>query len=54
MGFLMYWTAHDCSTCERSGGRCGFENNEFICFCRDRPRLKSCDAGNSSSNIVYD
>ncbi|KAL9337591.1 hypothetical protein Peur_069360 [Populus x canadensis] len=47
MGFLMNWTAHDCSTCESSGGRCGFENNEFICFCRDRPRLKSCDAGSS-------
>ncbi|XP_011008307.1 PREDICTED: probable serine/threonine-protein kinase At1g18390 isoform X2 [Populus euphratica] len=47
MGFLMNWTAHNCSTCERSGGRCGFENNEFICFCRDRPRPKSCDAGTS-------
>jgi hypothetical protein len=54
MGFLMNWTARNCSTCERSGGRCGFENNEFICFCRDRPRLKSCEAGNSSSNILYD
>jgi hypothetical protein len=53
MGFLMNWTAHNCSTCESSGGRCGFENNEFICFCRDRPRLKSCDAGNCSSNISF-
>ncbi|XP_061953925.1 LEAF RUST 10 DISEASE-RESISTANCE LOCUS RECEPTOR-LIKE PROTEIN KINASE-like 1.2 [Populus nigra] len=47
MGFLMNWTAPNCSTCESSGGRCGFENNECICFCRDRPRLKSCDAGSS-------
>ncbi|KAL9375026.1 hypothetical protein Peur_031905 [Populus x canadensis] len=47
MGFLMNWTAYDCSTCERSGGRCGFENNEFNCFCRNGPRLKSCDAEQS-------
>ncbi|KAJ6970089.1 hypothetical protein NC653_034614 [Populus alba x Populus x berolinensis] len=43
MGFLLNWTAPNCSTCERRGGRCGFENNEFICFCRDRPCPKSCD-----------
>ncbi|KAF9667581.1 hypothetical protein SADUNF_Sadunf15G0038300 [Salix dunnii] len=47
MGFRMSWTAHDCSACETSGGRCGFENREFLCFCRDRPRLISCDAGTS-------
>ncbi|KAG6745812.1 hypothetical protein POTOM_050322 [Populus tomentosa] len=50
-GFLLNWTAHNCSTCERRGGCCGFENNEFICFCRDRPRPKSCDDGNSL-NVV--
>ncbi|KAL9375028.1 hypothetical protein Peur_031907 [Populus x canadensis] len=47
MGFLMNWTAPNCSTCESSGGRCGYENNEFICFSGDRPRLKSSDAGSS-------
>ena len=49
MGFLMNWTAHNCSTCESSGGRCGFENNESICLLPDRP----LDAGNSSSNISF-
>lgn len=44
MGFLMNWTAHNCSTCESSGGRWGYE---FNCSCRDRRRLKSCDAGTS-------
>jgi len=48
----MKWTAPFCNTCE-SGGRCGFENNEFNCFCRDGPRLKSYHAGSSSSNISF-
>ncbi|KAF2295570.1 hypothetical protein GH714_033217 [Hevea brasiliensis] len=48
MGFLLNWTAHTCSTCEGSGGRCGFENHEFVCFCHDRTHLTSCDDGNSS------
>ncbi|XP_057992515.1 LEAF RUST 10 DISEASE-RESISTANCE LOCUS RECEPTOR-LIKE PROTEIN KINASE-like 2.1 isoform X1 [Hevea brasiliensis] len=43
MGFLLNWTAHTCSTCEGSGGRCGFENHEFVCFCHDRTHLNSCD-----------
>ena len=47
MGFSLNWSAHDCSSCERSSGRCGFENNEFVCFCHDRPHLKTCNDGNS-------
>ncbi|GMY15303.1 LEAF RUST 10 DISEASE-RESISTANCE LOCUS RECEPTOR-LIKE PROTEIN KINASE-like 1.2 [Fagus crenata] len=52
MGFFLNWTAHDCSSCERSSGRCGFENNEFVCFCHDRPHLKTCDDGNSEGNFL--
>ncbi|KAL3570823.1 hypothetical protein D5086_028072 [Populus alba] len=47
MGFLLNWTAPNCSTCERRGGRFGFENNELIFFFRDRPHPKSCDDGTS-------
>ncbi|KAB5524393.1 hypothetical protein DKX38_022142 [Salix brachista] len=47
MGFRMNWTAHNCSACETSGGHCGFENGEFLCFGRDRRRLISGDAGTS-------
>ncbi|XP_058009889.1 LEAF RUST 10 DISEASE-RESISTANCE LOCUS RECEPTOR-LIKE PROTEIN KINASE-like 1.2 [Hevea brasiliensis] len=50
LGFLLNWTAHNCSTCARSGGRCGFENHEFVCFCHDQTHLNSCDDGNSSRN----
>ncbi|XP_065860755.1 LEAF RUST 10 DISEASE-RESISTANCEUS RECEPTOR-LIKE PROTEIN KINASE-like 1.2 isoform X2 [Euphorbia lathyris] len=49
-GILLNWTAPNCSTCERSGGRCGFENNEFVCFCTDKSYSNSCSAG-SDPNI---
>ncbi|WCJ21928.1 Protein kinase superfamily protein [Euphorbia peplus] len=44
-GLLLNWTAPNCSTCERSGGRCGFENNEFVCFCSDKSYSNSCPDG---------
>ncbi|TQD82998.1 hypothetical protein C1H46_031431 [Malus baccata] len=47
MGFILNWTAQNCSNCERSGGRCGFDDNEFVCFCSDRPHVKTCDDGTS-------
>ncbi|PQQ01170.1 LEAF RUST 10 DISEASE-RESISTANCE LOCUS RECEPTOR-LIKE PROTEIN KINASE-like 1.2 isoform X2 [Prunus yedoensis var. nudiflora] len=47
MGFLLNWTAQNCSNCEKSSGRCGFKNNEFVCFCSDRPRSQTCDHDNS-------
>ncbi|MED6194679.1 hypothetical protein PIB30_030746 [Stylosanthes scabra] len=36
-GFLMNWTARNCSECSSSGGRCGFDEEEyaFRCYCRD-------------------
>ncbi|KAF3438588.1 hypothetical protein FNV43_RR21351 [Rhamnella rubrinervis] len=46
MGFFLSWTAHGCSNCQGSGGRCGYDNNEFVCFCHDRPHMKTCDDEN--------
>ncbi|GKV51859.1 hypothetical protein SLEP1_g58482 [Rubroshorea leprosula] len=43
MGFHLNWTAHSCSNCESSGGRCGFDDHQFICFCPDKPHSKTCD-----------
>ncbi|XP_009348231.3 LEAF RUST 10 DISEASE-RESISTANCE LOCUS RECEPTOR-LIKE PROTEIN KINASE-like 2.1 isoform X1 [Pyrus x bretschneideri] len=48
MGFILNWTAQNCSKCKRSGGRCGFDDNEFVCFCSDRPHVKTCDDDNNS------
>ncbi|XP_020208493.1 LEAF RUST 10 DISEASE-RESISTANCE LOCUS RECEPTOR-LIKE PROTEIN KINASE-like 1.2 isoform X3 [Cajanus cajan] len=49
MGFLLNWTAPDCQNCEKSGGRCGFVGNKFLCFCKDKSYLKSC--GNGTLNL---
>ncbi|KAF5777345.1 putative protein kinase RLK-Pelle-WAK-LRK10L-1 family [Helianthus annuus] len=44
-GFVMTWLAANCSVCEESGGRCGYNATafEFRCFCADRPRRISCN-----------
>ncbi|KAK1552075.1 hypothetical protein Q3G72_009908 [Acer saccharum] len=43
-GFVMKWTASNCSVCEKSGGKCGFDNSSFHfkCFCPDRPHAWQC------------
>lgn len=46
MGFTLNWGAQNCSNCETSGGRCGFESNEFVCFCPDGPHSETCKQGN--------
>ncbi|KAK7844419.1 leaf rust 10 disease-resistance locus receptor-like protein kinase-like 1.2 [Quercus suber] len=51
MGFSLNWS-DDCSSCERSSGRCGFVNDEFVCFCHDQPHLKTCDDGAGSCLIL--
>ncbi|KAJ6431806.1 hypothetical protein OIU84_019142 [Salix udensis] len=46
-GFVMNWVASNCSVCEESGGRCGFNitTYHFKCFCPDRPHARSCTPG---------
>ncbi|KAL6193102.1 hypothetical protein ACLB2K_034186 [Fragaria x ananassa] len=43
-GFKLKWLASNCSRCEDSGGKCGFdsESRHFRCFCPDRPHHVSC------------
>ncbi|KAM2076646.1 hypothetical protein ACFX1T_039357 [Malus domestica] len=53
MGFILNWTAQNCSNCERSGGRCGFDDNEFVCFCSDRPHVKTCDDGVDNNSLNW-
>ncbi|KAL3748818.1 hypothetical protein ACJRO7_009972 [Eucalyptus globulus] len=43
MGFLLSWTAINCSDCEESEGRCGFKNDSFVCFCQDGPHSQTCN-----------
>ncbi|KAJ6718808.1 hypothetical protein OIU79_006634 [Salix purpurea] len=46
-GFVMDWVASNCSECEESGGRCGFNitTYHFRCFCPDRPHGRLCKSG---------
>ncbi|KAK4399964.1 LEAF RUST 10 DISEASE-RESISTANCE LOCUS RECEPTOR-LIKE PROTEIN KINASE-like 2.1 [Sesamum angolense] len=43
-GFVLNWTASDCSPCGISGGRCGFNATayHFRCFCPEGPHSRSC------------
>ncbi|PIN13374.1 Serine/threonine protein kinase [Handroanthus impetiginosus] len=52
-GFMMNWTAIDCSGCENSGGHCGFNatSHLFRCFCLDRPHAVSCKPAIAGSAV---
>ena len=51
-GFILNWIASNCSLCESTGGRCGFDwtPHHFKCYCPDRPHSARCyPPGQSSS-----
>lgn len=41
-GFPLKWNGDDCSKCEKSGGRCGSLDNNFICICNDQAHSTKC------------
>ncbi|KAI3914594.1 hypothetical protein MKW92_037862, partial [Papaver armeniacum] len=43
-GFVLTWNSSvsECNACQRSGGRCGFENTKFVCFCLEGSHPESC------------
>ncbi|KAL5726527.1 non-specific serine/threonine protein kinase [Ranunculus cassubicifolius] len=45
-GFHLKWPiTNNCSACEKSGGHCGFEHSNFVCFCPDQPYSRICRKG---------
>lgn len=48
-GFVLNWTAKDCSKCEQSGGYCRLENNKFVCSCSDGTHSNSCKQEKSTT-----
>ncbi|CAL5399797.1 unnamed protein product [Camellia sinensis] len=43
-GFTLEWMGISCAAeCENSGGHCGFNNNNSVRFCPDRPYGKRCN-----------
>ncbi|WJX25680.1 hypothetical protein P8452_14696 [Trifolium repens] len=53
MGFVLNWTVPDCQHCEKSGGRCGFDNYKFICFCKDKSYLKICGDDDALAASIF-
>ncbi|CAM8886064.1 unnamed protein product [Rhodiola kirilowii] len=43
-GFWLEWKATNCTECAASGGRCGFDEDDyrFWCYCPDRPHALLC------------
>ncbi|CAA2980251.1 LEAF RUST 10 DISEASE-RESISTANCE LOCUS RECEPTOR-LIKE PROTEIN KINASE-like [Olea europaea subsp. europaea] len=52
---LNYSSPSDCSTCERDGGRCGYNATtySFRCFCPDGPHYLSCGIADSVAAIGF-
>lgn len=52
-GFRLRWTASDCSICENSGGKCGFDYEvyHFKCFCPDRAHAWHCTPGKFETTV---
>ncbi|CAL9779702.1 unnamed protein product [Musa acuminata subsp. burmannicoides] len=44
-GWLLNWTAPDCTECSDSGGQCGFNDTttKFMCICPDQVQTRKCD-----------
>ncbi|GAB2214613.1 hypothetical protein Droror1_Dr00018968 [Drosera rotundifolia] len=41
-GIILNWTADNCAPCSNSGGRCGWNDSMFLCYCHDRVHANSC------------
>ncbi|KAI6677087.1 hypothetical protein NL676_037883 [Syzygium grande] len=53
-GFVLNWTVSNCSACEATGGKCGFDYGIFHyqCYCPDRPHAWHCTpTGNSQAPL---
>ncbi|XP_057988237.1 LEAF RUST 10 DISEASE-RESISTANCE LOCUS RECEPTOR-LIKE PROTEIN KINASE-like 1.1 isoform X2 [Hevea brasiliensis] len=48
-GFTLKWIGlgYNCAECRRSGGHCGFEHQNSVCFCPDGSHSKHCNDGNN-------
>ncbi|XP_010498226.1 PREDICTED: LEAF RUST 10 DISEASE-RESISTANCE LOCUS RECEPTOR-LIKE PROTEIN KINASE-like 1.2 isoform X2 [Camelina sativa] len=52
-GFVLNWTANSCFRCITSGGRCGTDQQEFVCLCPDGPKIHdSCKNGSTRKRRV--
>lgn len=52
-GFGLKWTVNNeqCNTCAESGGECGNDDGQFVCFCKEGPKKPSCSQVSSGSTL---
>ncbi|XP_023645139.1 LEAF RUST 10 DISEASE-RESISTANCE LOCUS RECEPTOR-LIKE PROTEIN KINASE-like 1.2 isoform X1 [Capsella rubella] len=51
-GFVLNWTANSCFRCINSGGRCGTDQQEFVCLCPDGPKIHdTCKNGTRAHRV---
>ncbi|KAB2042175.1 hypothetical protein ES319_D02G198000v1 [Gossypium barbadense] len=52
-GFVLNLTVSNCTICENSGGKCGFDysTRHFKCFCPDRPHAWHCTHGTNTLGL---
>ncbi|PKA59140.1 putative serine/threonine-protein kinase [Apostasia shenzhenica] len=53
-GFLLNWTAPDCTECRASGGQCGYNNDtmDFMCICPNRTYWRRCSKGHHNTALI--
>jgi len=54
-GFLLSWTASNCTSCNSSGGRCGFDADmyAFRCYCTDRVHSAICPDADDPGQSLF-
>ncbi|KAL1197340.1 LEAF RUST 10 DISEASE-RESISTANCE LOCUS RECEPTOR-LIKE PROTEIN KINASE-like 1.2 [Cardamine amara subsp. amara] len=51
-GFVLKWTVNSCSRCISSGGRCGTDQQEFVCLCPDGTKHHhTCKTARARTNV---
>ncbi|KAJ4709900.1 Receptor-like protein kinase [Melia azedarach] len=50
-GFSLKWTGYNCAECRKSGGQCGFENENSVCFCSDGSHPYGCNDGDGKLRL---
>lgn len=50
-GFFLQWDGTSCRDCQNSGGRCGAQNNEFLCICEDQTQPRICFHGRNKIGL---
>ncbi|OVA04957.1 Protein kinase domain [Macleaya cordata] len=51
-GFTLEWDKRRCNDCQDSGGNCGFDKEDLVCFCVDGPHKEHCVIARNLCEVV--